>query len=72
MDLAQLDPSVSSACDYCGHANGDIEHTLWSCTFFQPDRLKQDAEIATLPAHYLCIAVKRVIAPALQCSHEAT
>lgn len=35
VDLAKLDSNVRNACDYCGHPNGDIEHMLWSSTFFK-------------------------------------
>lgn len=34
VDLAKLDSDVSGTCDYCGHLDGDVEHLLWSCTFF--------------------------------------
>ena len=70
VDLAKMDSNVSQACDYCGNSAGTIDHLVWERSFFHSLRTEVDAELAAVPCQYLPNAVKRGIAPAMQCNHE--
>ena len=70
--LAAINEDVSEPCDYCGAYECTLDHLVWHCSFFDGDRKKADAGIAEIDMALVLPAIRRGIAPAMQCKPKCT
>lgn len=70
--LASIDDTITTECDYCGHALCDFDHITWRCQHFAPQRAEACKAIAELDPDALHPAIRRGIAPALAAVPNAT
>jgi hypothetical protein len=70
--LSNIDDTVGTACDYCGHDLCDFDHITWRCPHFAPQRAEACKAIADLDPDALHPSIRRGIAPALAAIPNAT
>ena len=71
-DLAKFDNEDNPMCDYCGGQVGTIDHVVFDCTYFQPQRLQHGKQLAKVRLNMLPPSLRRGIAPRLKCDHTKT
>jgi len=70
--LSNIDDTVGTACDDCGHDPCDFDHITWRCPHFAPQRAEACKAIADLDPDALHPSIRRGIAPALAAIPNAT
>ena len=70
--LAELDDSIATSCDYCGHPVCDFDHITWRCKHLDPQRREACEALADPDPDALHPSIRRGIAPALATKPSAT